>query len=646
MIKVERCLFINRAPFKENLEIVFKEGVNVLCGINGRGKTTILSYIVDALYEMAKQNYPGSFEGRENKYYRVSSSFHTIDSNKPSIVYIRFSINGNAIDYIDVRGKISEAEYNECVKYESKIKYGKIQNGLNSSDTFKYFSIDRSDDTIKNAFKNNVLTYFPSYRYELPGFLNPIYKSDVEINNTIRFVGELPNPIEVCTGLEEFSSWILDVVLDWEVYKKTQKVQAQNGKVIEIDVTPESGLWSNLSDMMKSILSSKNYPGRVRFGIGRRSKSGNRISIMHDISDEETERLCPNLSLLSSGEIALMCLFGEIIRQADRLKNNISLPQIQGVVLVDEIEKHLHIRLQKEILPKLLHLFPRVQFIVSSHSPFLNMGMADDSPESTQIIDLDNGGLTTTPTNNEMYQYTYDLFLNDNNRFASKYRKVSDELNQLTRPVVITEGKTDVKHILKAMEKLGVERRFDILSENEQPDGDANLKTIIKNLCLYKQPRKVIAVFDRDNDSVTKDISDPFKDYGNNVYALRIVCPQSRITEHRTVISIEYLYSDEEIHTILPNGCQLFFGNEFKEDSTRRHKTINDLRLALPKGCGYDKIVENNGGQAVFDNEDNNRLAKKEDFAEAIVNGQIDISQQSWENFRPTIDLINQIIAL
>lgn len=49
MISVDKCLFINRAPFKENLEISFKEGVNVLCGINGRGKTTILSYIVDAL---------------------------------------------------------------------------------------------------------------------------------------------------------------------------------------------------------------------------------------------------------------------------------------------------------------------------------------------------------------------------------------------------------------------------------------------------------------------------------------------------------------------------------------------------------------------------------------------------------------------
>lgn len=63
MILVDKCLFINRSPFKDNLEISFKEGVNVLCGINGRGKTTILSYIVDTFYEMAKPNYRGSFEG-------------------------------------------------------------------------------------------------------------------------------------------------------------------------------------------------------------------------------------------------------------------------------------------------------------------------------------------------------------------------------------------------------------------------------------------------------------------------------------------------------------------------------------------------------------------------------------------------------
>jgi hypothetical protein len=39
-------------------------------------------------------------------------------------------------------------------------------------------------------------------------------------------------------------------------------------------------------------------------------------------------------------------------------------------------------------------------------------------------------------------------------------------------------------------------------------------------------------------------------------------------------------------------------------------------------------------------------LNDKNHFAEAVVNGDIAISQQSWENFRATIDVINQIIEL
>lgn len=99
------------------------------------------------------------------------------------------------------------------MKYETKVEYGKIKNGLQSSDTVKLFSCDDTDKAIKDAFAKNLLTYFPSYRYELPGYLNNPYKEDVEISNSIKFSGELPNPIEVCTGLAEFSSWILDVEL-------------------------------------------------------------------------------------------------------------------------------------------------------------------------------------------------------------------------------------------------------------------------------------------------------------------------------------------------------------------------------------------------------------------------------------------------
>lgn len=42
-----------------------------------------------------------------------------------------------------------------------------------------------------------------------------------------------------------------------------------------------------------------------------------------------------------------------------------------GIVLIDEVDKHLHITLHFSILPKLFELFPNIQFIVSSHSPFL-----------------------------------------------------------------------------------------------------------------------------------------------------------------------------------------------------------------------------------------------------------------------------------
>ena len=70
---IEKAIFVNRAPF-EHLELDFKErGINVLAAVNGRGKTTILSHIIDAIYELAKKVFHNEFEGRENKYYRYSS---------------------------------------------------------------------------------------------------------------------------------------------------------------------------------------------------------------------------------------------------------------------------------------------------------------------------------------------------------------------------------------------------------------------------------------------------------------------------------------------------------------------------------------------------------------------------------------------
>lgn len=75
-MRLKKVLFINRAPF-DKLELDFDDSnIFLFSGINGKGKTTILSYIVDAFYELAKKGYYNEFEDKANEYYRVSSGLY------------------------------------------------------------------------------------------------------------------------------------------------------------------------------------------------------------------------------------------------------------------------------------------------------------------------------------------------------------------------------------------------------------------------------------------------------------------------------------------------------------------------------------------------------------------------------------------
>lgn len=50
---------------------------------------------------------------------------------------------------------------------------------------------------------------------------------------------------------------------------------------------------------------------------------------------------------------------------------------LPGIVLIDEVENHLHLSLQKKVLPFLAGLFPNIQFVVSTHSPFVLSSIPD-----------------------------------------------------------------------------------------------------------------------------------------------------------------------------------------------------------------------------------------------------------------------------
>ena len=643
-----KAIFINRAPF-EHLVLDFKEkGINVLSAINGRGKTTVLSHIVDAFYEMAKLCYTGSFEGKENKFYRFSSSIFHLANSKFSIVYFRFKLDGDIIDYIDCRGKdLTVDNYESIIQLENPIPFERIKNKVHNNNYVKVFSGNLNKEKIMSIFDNNILTYFPAYRYEQPYYLNDPYKFSVKFNIDSQFNGYLTNPIEVTSEIEALANWIMDVVLDWINYKQVQEFKLPTGQSKRIDITPESIIFQNLNCILSATLSSK-YPDRcLRFGIGRRNNSGQRVSIMYDNQQGVSYPITPNIFCLSSGELALLSLFGEVLRQGDNIRNNIQLNQIVGIVLIDEVDMHLHIKLQKEILPELFNLFPNIQFIVSSHSPFLNMGLADTLAERSQIIDLDNNGITCSPTNNKLYKEVYDMMIGENNQFAKKFYQLENTLKAIKKPLVITEGKTDIKFIQKAKEVLGLnDVDFDTITPDQQPDGDSNLQKMLEQLCKIKRPFPIIGIFDRDVEGTIKKVDigdDRYKNYGNKVYAFCIPIPKVREDKGQVKMSIEYLFSDKEIKSPVDEvGHRLFFGTEFTKHSMV-HNECPNLTLSKPDGKGIDKILENNGGQAVYDENDNNILAKKDDFANAVINGSIKISDESWENFRPILEKIKKL---
>ncbi len=77
-----------------------------------------------------------------------------------------------------------------------------------------------------------------------------------------------------------------------------------------------------------------------------------------------------SLTQLSEGEKNLLALVGDIARRMAIADPTADDPlQTEAVILIDEIELHLHPAWQRRVLPRLRAAFPRSQFIVTTHSP-------------------------------------------------------------------------------------------------------------------------------------------------------------------------------------------------------------------------------------------------------------------------------------
>jgi predicted ATP-binding protein involved in virulence len=611
---LEKIVFVNRAPF-ENLEIDFQENaIAVLTSINGRGKTTILSHIVDAFHEMARPHFKQDFQGIEDKFYRISSPTFNMDFEKPSFAYLRFDLTGEKIDYIDIEAgyNFTAEDYNNSIFLPNKIPFEAIHPQVQELGCAKLFSNNLDKVKVQNLFDSNLATYFPSYRFETPGYLNDPYKIELSFQKKTKFSGTLKNPIEVVTGLSQLANWMLDIFLDL-VFQRSET------KIIEnINLIATRALISKELGDISVILGPRNH-GALRLKIAANGKV-----------------IYPSVFNLSSGENACLSMFWQILRQADNINPiDLDLDKIQGIVLIDEIDKHLHIKMQKEVLPNLLKLFPNVQFITSSHSPFFSMGLAEEISERSRIIDLDNMGIIREPYTQPLYSEVYEMMIKENTRFREGYLLLEQKVKEGNLPLIITEGKTDVKHLKKAKERLGILDLDIELYETQENLADSKLKSLLENLSKIKQSRKVIGIFDRDVKDIIKDIEkddQPYKNYGNNVYAFCIPKPPSRAQYEN--ISIEFYYQDNELKKEKDGKC-LHFDNEVATSPSAMKKLF---KCHSPEGETIKKIYDKDIGGEDW-------IHSKSVFADLVESDESFAMDFQFDNFKLIFDKIQKIIG-
>lgn len=151
---------------------------------------------------------------------------------------------------------------------------------------------------------------------------------------------------------------------------------------------------------------------------------------------------------LSDGYKALLDIISDMILKMQEPDNLISAYEKPGIVLIDEVETHLHLQLQAEVMPMLTTLFPKVQFIISTHSPFVLNSM-----ENAVVYDLENKEAIT-----DMEYYPYDAIAEGyfGAKGQSSYLKNKiEELEQLAQKEnKNTQEQENIKDILTELDKI------------------------------------------------------------------------------------------------------------------------------------------------------------------------------------------------
>ena len=152
------------------------------------------------------------------------------------------------------------------------------------------------------------------------------------------------------TNFREFFNWFYD--------KEFEELRFQR------DVFPKSSQSLNDLDAVRNAISSM-IPGASNPRIASRPS---RFVVSMRIAQGKTETL--SLDQLSGGYRIMLALVADLARRMAQGNPHLEDPlDSEAIVLIDEVELHLHPEWQQRVLSDLIRTFPNTQFIVSTHSP-------------------------------------------------------------------------------------------------------------------------------------------------------------------------------------------------------------------------------------------------------------------------------------
>lgn len=433
-MKIKELHLTNFRGF-EQLDIVFPNRLAVFIGVNGAGKSAVLDAISSSFYALFnKLNF---LSGAVTTPHNIPLSQKDIRNGANQEFNIRTKLNFNQYDNIEVSQHYIDKEVRV---FREQINNEWITNFLKRFEISKTFNLPIFLHLKVTGIENK-------RRYE-------------EFSND-RERGEL-YAYENAFGASQID--YEDFVV-WFRYEEDK----ENEKIIETKNFDAKNLV--LQTIRKAVSVFFSQIKAENFGdlkIERKSKNSQSFSSLSDKSSLTIQK--GNIRLLveqlSDGEKKLLTIVCDIARRLTIANPSLTNPlEGEGIVLIDEIDLHLHPQWQREVIPALLATFPNLQFIVTTHSPQVLSKVKKES-----IFILEDGQLVKNVPNT--YGRNASAILFEIFGVTDRPVEVQEKINRCAA-LLEEENYDEAKALLKEL--------TDLLGENDEAVVGARTQLLFDN---------------------------------------------------------------------------------------------------------------------------------------------------------------------